>query len=123
MTDISEKKQTDIKGFVKNMLDTKDNDSSLSVHQLLFNEIYEYFVLNNNKPTKIDLEIIEYLSPSKVIDNNSIKDVIKYLLLFTYKANANEIKNHKKINESLEKIQEQLTGLLKLQEKASQSVS
>ena len=114
-------KNTNAKLFIKGILDYPENDTSTTLHQLLYNEIYEYFIMNNNKPTKIDLEMIEYLSPKKVLNNNSIRDVIKYLLLFTYKANANEIKNHKKINDSLEKIQEQLTTLLKLHEKPEPS--
>lgn len=116
-------KQMNAKLFIKGILDHPENETqSTTLHQLLYNEIYEYFVMNNNKPTKIDLEMIEYLSPKKVIDNNSLRDVIKYLLLFTYKANANEIKNHKKINDSLEKIQAQLTALLKIHEKPADPV-
>jgi hypothetical protein len=39
------------------------------------------------------------------------------LLLYTYKANANEIENHKKINESLEQIKTQLTELYNIHKK------
>ena len=118
MTELSTDTKITPKEYVKTLLDKKDNSS---LHEALYNEIYEYFVLNN-KPTKLDLEMLEYLSPTKVIDNKSIRNLISYFLIFTYKANANEIKNHKKINESLEKIQEQLTALLKLHEKPTDPV-
>ena len=108
------------KEYVKYMLD--NTNSSTSLHQLLYNEIYEYFVINN-EPTKLDLEMIEYLSPNKTIDNNSIRDIIKYFLIYTYRANAQKVRNHKKINDTLDKIQEQLNRLLKLHDKIEPSAT
>lgn len=119
---MAETSSNNVKEFVNNMLNYTENKDT-SLHQSLYNEIYEYFVLKNNQPTKLDLEMLQYLSPNKVIDNNTLRDVIRYMLLYTYKANANEIKNHKKINDNLEKIQEQLTNLLKLHEKPEASAA
>jgi hypothetical protein len=108
------------KEYIKYMLD--NTNSSTSLHQILYNEIYEYFVINN-EPTKLDLEMIEYLSPKKIIDNNAIRDIIKYFLIYTYRANAQKVRNHKKINDSLDKIQEQLNRLLKLHDKIEPSAT
>jgi len=101
---------SNIKNFVSSLLDNSKEDTNYSLHKLLYDEIYNYFVKNTN-PTKVDYDMLEYLSPTKPITNKSLRDVIKYLLLYTYKANANEIENHKKINESLEQIKKQLTEL------------
>ena len=107
---------SNIKNFVNLLLDNSKADTNYSLHKLLYDEIYNYFVKNTN-PTKVDYDMLEYLSPTKPITNKSLRDVIKYLLLYTYKANANEIENHKKINESLEQIKTQLTELYNIHKK------
>lgn len=107
---------SNIKNFVSSLLDNSKEDTNYSLHKLLYDEIYNYFVKNTN-PTKVDYDMLEYLSPTKPITNKSLRDVIKYLLLYTYKANANEIENHKKINESLEQIKKQLTELYNIHKK------
>lgn len=114
-------------GFINQVLLEKQN--AISKEQEEFKILYEHLYKEIEKNLKFFYHIIQnteesdkqfldpyklsYLLAKKELNNNDLYKIAQQLLLYTYRSDINEIKNHNEINKELKEIKELLEKYVK----------